>query len=369
MIRTNPPFRAEHIGSFVRPKKLIDARSKFVRGEIAAEELRKLEDDAIRSVIAMQERVGLQIVTDGEMRRNNWRDRFFENVGGFSDEKVDSSFTFTEDDGRQYKAMPVPRVSGKLERRQTITADDFAFLQKHTARTAKATLPSPSVVHFMAGDKALAGSPYADRKAFFGDVSKIYRQEIADLAALGCRYIQIDDTSLAIICDPRNQSLIRDRGEDPEELIDDYIDAINDSIRERPEGMVVGVHMCRGNAGKGVASGGYEPVARKMFNNLAVDAFFMEYDDERSGGFEPLREVPRNKMVVLGLISTKRPDLEPADEIKRRVEEATKYIDLDQLCLSPQCGFASIYLHARFDVDTEERKLANMIEIARQIWG
>ena len=369
MGRSKPPFRAEHVGSFVRPKHLIEARSKFNEGRASAEELRTIEDEAIRAVIAMQERVGLQVITDGEMRRNNWRDRFFENVDGFAADKIDSSFTFTEDSGKQYKAMPVPRVSGVLKRREKLTADDFAFLQKHARQTTKATLPAPSVVHFMSGDKALAGSPYSNRAAFFDDVTKIYRQEIADLAALGCKYLQIDDTSLAIICDPHNQDLIRKRGESPEDLIDDYIRAINDSIMDRPKDMVVGVHMCRGNAGKGVASGGYGPVANKMFNNLAVDAFFMEYDDERSGDFTPLREVPKSKIVVLGLISTKVPELEPIDEVKRRVDEAARYVDLDQLCLSPQCGFASIYLHARFDADTEERKLAHILEIARQIWG
>jgi len=366
--RTKPPYRAEHIGSFIRPKRLIEARTAFNKGKLSADDLREIEDEEIRAVIAMQERVGVRVITDGEMRRNNWRDRFFENVDGFAIETIESSFTFTEDSGKQYKAMPVPRVSGKLRRREKLTADDFGFLVKHTRRTAKATLPAPGVVHFMAGDKALAGSPYSNRKMFFDDVTTIYRQEIKDLAALGCRYVQIDDTSLAIICDPKNQELIRRRGEKPDELIDDYICAINESIKDRPTDMVVGVHMCRGNAGKGVASGGYGPVAHKMFNNLAVDAFFMEFDDERSGDFSPLKEVPRDKVIVLGIVSTKRPELEPADEVQRRVEEAARYVDMDRLCLSPQCGFASIFNHARFTPDLEERKLAHVVELADRIW-
>jgi 5-methyltetrahydropteroyltriglutamate--homocysteine methyltransferase len=250
-----------------------------------------------------------------------------------------------------------------------MTAEDFSFLKAATTRTAKATLPSPSANHFFAGDKSLAGSPYADRKSFLADVSAIYREEVADLARRGCTYLQIDEVPIAVLCDPRNQERVRARGEDPDTLIGDYIQAINDAVRDRPASMRVCVHLCRGNQGHGQASGGYDPVAARLFRDTAVDGFFLEYDTERAGGFEPLREVPKEKMVVLGLVSTKLPMLEPADLLKRRIDEASRHIDLDRLCLSPQCGFASSYMVDRFTVDDEERKLAHIVAVADAVWG
>jgi 5-methyltetrahydropteroyltriglutamate--homocysteine methyltransferase len=366
----NPPFRADHVGSLIRPRALIEARQQHEAGQVSAEALRDLEDATIHDAIAMQERVGLQAITDGEMRRFSWRDGFFESVDGFSRDRVESSFTFTEFSGARRRGMPVPVVVGKLARRKRITADDFAFTAGLTTRTAKATLPSPTVNHFFAGDVGLEQSPYrGDRRAFLAAVAAIYRQEVADLAALGCRYLQIDEVPTAVLCDPRNQEVVRARGEEPAALIQDYVAAINAAVRDRPPEMTVCVHLCRGNSGHGQASGGYEPFAEQFFGGLQVDGFFLEYDTERAGGFEPLRFVPADKRVVLGLLSTKLPELEPRDAIKRRVDAASRYVDLDRLGLSPQCGFASNYTTDRFTADDQERKLAHLVRLAREVWG
>jgi 5-methyltetrahydropteroyltriglutamate--homocysteine methyltransferase len=364
-----PPFRADHVGSFIRPVKLIEARDACDAGRLPREELRAIEDAAIRDVVAMQHRVGLQSITDGELRRHNWRDGFFESVAGFSEQRVESSFIFTDYSGEQRRGMPIPVVTGKLRRHKSITADDFAFTAALTDRTPKATLPSPTVNHFFSGDKGLAKSPYGDRRAYFADVAAIYREEIADLGRRGCRYLQIDEVPLAVLCDPRNKDIVRGRGEDPEQLIDDYIDAINACIRGRPEDMTVCVHLCRGNQGHGQASGGYEPVAERLFQKLNVDGFFLEFDTERAGGFEPLRYLPKGKRAALGLISTKLSELENADMLKRRLDEAAEHADLGQLCLCPQCGFASSYKVTRFTFDDEERKLAHMVKVADEIWA
>ena len=270
MAETKPPFRADHVGSLLRPQKLIAAHEAAAAGKLPPAELRSIEDEAIRAAVAMQERVGLRAVTDGEMRRNNWRDRFFERVDGWSRERIPSSFIFTEYSGEERRGMPIPTVVEKLRRRESLTADDFAFLKPLTKYTAKATLPSPSANHFFAGDRGFAGSPYRDRREFFADVNAIYRQEIADLAAKGCTYLQIDEVPVAVLCDPRNQAIVRARGEDPDALVEDYIAAINDAVRGRPPSMTVCVHLCRGNAGHGQASGGYDPVARRLFGALDV---------------------------------------------------------------------------------------------------
>lgn len=364
----NPPFHADHVGSLRRPPALIEAHTAHLQGKLSREALKELEDKAIDGAIAMQERVGLQAITDGELRRNNWRDRFFERVDGFSREKIASSFIFTDFSGKQYTGMPIPVVIGKLQWRENLTADDFDYLQERTKRTAKATLPSPSANHFFSGDKSLAQSPYKDRKAFFADVCAIYRREIADLGRRGCTYLQIDEVPIAVLCDPANQGRVRERGEDPSELIDDYIAAINDAVRERPAGMTICVHLCRGNQGHGQASGGYDPVAERLLQNTAVDGFFLEYDTDRAGSFAPLRYLPHGKSAILGLISTKLHELEPLDFIKRRLDEASRYVDLGRLGLSPQCGFASGYTTDRFSMEEQERKLAHLVKIAGEIW-
>jgi 5-methyltetrahydropteroyltriglutamate--homocysteine methyltransferase len=369
MSDSKPPFRADHVGSLLRSKKLIDAHAAHEAGKLPDDALRALEDAEIRAAVAMQERVGLKPVTDGELRRNNWRDRFFERVDGFSKERVPSSFIFTEYSGEQRRGNPVPTVIGKLRRRASMTAEDFSFLKPLTKATAKATLPSPTVNHFFSGDKSLKGSPYPDRHAFFADVAAIYRQEIADLAARGCTYLQIDEVPIAVLCDPRNKEIVRARGEDPDALIGDYIGVINDAVRDRPKSMTVCVHLCRGNGGHGQASGGYDPVAERLFRELAVDGYFLEYDTERAGSFAPLKVVPKGKIAVLGIISTKLRELEPADQVKRRIDEAARQLPLDQLALSPQCGFASSFQTDRFTFADQERKLAHMVKIAEEVWG
>jgi 5-methyltetrahydropteroyltriglutamate--homocysteine methyltransferase len=367
--QSKAPFRADHVGSLLRSKKLIAAHQAALEGKLPPAELRALEDAEIKQAVAMQERVGLHAITDGELRRNNWRDRFFERVDGFSKEKIPSSFIFTEDSGEQRRGMPIPVVVGKLKRRESMTAEDFAFLKPLVHETAKATLPAPSANHFFSGDASLKNSPYKDRRAYFADVTAIYRQEIADLAAGGCRYLQIDEVPIAVLCDPKNKAIVESRGEDAEELITDYCNAINDAVAGRPAGMTICVHLCRGNNGKGQASGGYDPVAERLFGVLDVDGFFLEYDTERSGSFEALRRVPKGKRVVLGIVSTKVNEVESADYLKRRIDDAARFIDLGQLCLSPQCGFASGFTTDRFTADDEERKLAQIVKVAHQIWG
>jgi 5-methyltetrahydropteroyltriglutamate--homocysteine methyltransferase len=367
--RIDPPFRADHVGSLIRPQALLAARKAHAEGKLPAGELRALEDRAIRDAVALQERVGLQAITDGEFRRNNWRDRFFERTDGYGADKIPSSFSFTEFSGETRRGMPVSYAVGKLKRRDPITADDFAALQKMTKRTAKATIPSPTVNHFFTGDKGLERSPYAgDRKAYFADIAAIYRQEISELAKLGCRYLQVDEVPLAVLCDPKNQEAVRARGEDPQLLIDDYIDLMNAAVRDRPADMTLCVHLCRGNSGHGQASGGYDPVAERLFQKLDVDGFFLEYDTERSGDFQPLRYVPKDRVVVLGLMSTKQKALEPIEELKRHVADAARFVDMSRLCLSPQCGFASSSEVDRFTADDEERKLAHLVSAAGQIW-
>jgi 5-methyltetrahydropteroyltriglutamate--homocysteine methyltransferase len=262
----------------------------------------------------------------------------------------------------------VPVVVDRLKRRESMTAEDFAFLAQRTKRTAKATLPAPSANHFFAGDQALANSPYKSREDYFADMCAIYRAEIADLARLGCTYLQIDEVPIAVLCDPRNRDRVRERGEDPESLIDDYIQAINDCLTQRPQGMTVCVHLCRGNQGHGQASGGYDHVAERLLGGTNVDGFFLEYDTERAGDFAPLRFLPKGKQAVLGMISTKLPELEPLDAIRKRLDDASRVVSMDQLCISPQCGFASGYTTDRFTLDDQERKLAHLVTIADAVW-
>ncbi|HEY3916482.1 MAG TPA: 5-methyltetrahydropteroyltriglutamate--homocysteine S-methyltransferase [Stellaceae bacterium] len=367
--KTNPPFRADHIGSMIRSPALLAARRDVAGGKGSVEALRALEDKEILGAIALQERAGLQAITDGEFRRNNWRDRFFERVDGYSQDKIPSSFTFTEFSGETRRGMPVRYAAGRLKQRESITAEDFGFVLKHTKRMAKATIPSPTVNHFFTGDAGLAKSPYAgDRRAYMADIAGIYRDEIAALGKLGCKYLQVDEVPLAVLCDPKNQDVVRARGEEPQKLIDDYIDLMNAAISGRPATMTICVHLCRGNAGHGQANGGYDPVAERLFQKLDVDGFFLEYDTPRAGDFQPLRYVPKNKTVVLGLISTKQKALEPVEELKRRVGEAAHYVDMDRLCLSPQCGFASSAEVDRFTAEDEERKLAHLVRAAAEIW-
>lgn len=367
--RAGPPFRADHVGSLIRPKALRAARQAFMGGEIDAGALRVIEDDCIRDAVALQERVGLHAITDGEFRRTSFRDGFFNNTDGYSEERCETDFEFHYADGSSRRASPVPKAVAKLKRRSGIVTADFAALKDLTGETPKVTLPSPSTNHFFIGDATFADGPYDSARDYMADVSAIYRQELAELADLGCRYVQIDEVPLPVLCDPGVREILRERGEDPETVRDIYCDAIDDVVRDRPEGMTVVVHMCRGNEGTaGLGSGSYDWIAERAFA-MDVDGFFLEYDTPRAGDFESLGHVSNGKIVVLGLLSTKVPDLEPADDLKRRVDEAARHVDLDQLCLCPQCGFASHYNYDRLTIDDEERKLAHLVAVADDIWG
>jgi 5-methyltetrahydropteroyltriglutamate--homocysteine methyltransferase len=315
--------------------------------------------------------VGIGAITDGEYRKRGWREFLYDRCEGFGPGTAAHSFPLTLADGTRIQIAPEPKVTAKLRRREPLSAGDFARLKPMTSRPTKANLPSPSVVHFYAGDAVLDRTVYADRGALLQDLARIMQEEVADLAARGCTYLQMDEVPLAVICDPRNWETVQSRGEDPDALIDSYIDAINASIRDRPATMSVCVHLCRGNAGRGLGEGGYEPIAERLFNRLEVDGFFLEYDTPRAGDFSPLRHVPKSKRVVLGLVSTKLETIEPPGELERRIDEAARFIDLDRLCLSPQCGFSSIAHGARrpLAMDAVERKLAHVVEVARRVWG
>jgi 5-methyltetrahydropteroyltriglutamate--homocysteine methyltransferase len=334
-------------------------------------ELLRIEDECIRDAVAMQERVGIGAITDGEYRKRGWREFLYDKCDGFGPETVERAFPIRMFDGTTLPTVREPKVTKALARREPLSADDFASLKQMTRRPIKANLPTPSVAHFFTGDVVFDRAVYPNAKALMDDLTRIMREEIADLAKRGCTYLQMDEVPLAVICDPANMEIVRRRGDDPEKLVDLYIDAINDSIRDRPPTMTVCVHMCRGNAGHGMASGGYELVAERMFNRLDVDGFFLEYDTSRAGDFQPLRYLPKPKKAILGLMTTKDATVEPVDALKRRIEEATQFVDLDRLCLSPQCGFASVPSRVRqsMSMDQVERKLARIVEVARDVWG
>ena len=364
-----PPFRAEHVGSFPRPDALVKARDDRAAGKLPLADLRKVEDAAVREVVAMQERVGVGAVTDGEFRRASWRDAPFEHLAGFTQERQESDFTFRLFDGSTRKAGPVPSVVAKLRRETPMTADTFEMLKGMTRKLPKANLPTPSVTHFFRGRAQIDQSVYPDIEGYFADVTKAYREEVADLAARGCTYLQLDEVPLALLADPNIKAIVKGRGEDPDRIIDLYIDAINDSIRDRPRDMAIAVHMCRGNMGHGMSDVGYEPIADKMFNKLEVNGFFLEYDTPRAGDFAPLRFLPKGKTAALGLVSTKQPEVESADALKRRLDEAAKHAPLDQFALCPQCGFSSNVGTGRFSLAQVEAKLARIVEVAKSVWG
>jgi 5-methyltetrahydropteroyltriglutamate--homocysteine methyltransferase len=368
--RTKPPFRADHVGSLIRPQALREARQAHLEGRLPAAELQALEDRLIREAVAMQERVGLQAVTDGEFRRTSFREVLFEGMEGFSRERVETDFSFAYADGSARRATPVPKVAARLKRSGSMAADDFKFLKAVARETPKVMLPAPSLAHWFVGDRVFSGSPYTDAREYLADIARIYREEIAELASLGCTYVQIDEVPIPVTCDPGVRATIARRGEDPMALIDLYVDAINEAIRDRPPGMTVVVHMCRGNEGvAGLGSGGYDAVAERVFGGLKVDGYLLEYDTPRAGDFAPLRFLPKNTIAVLGLASTKVLELESKDALKRRVDEAARIIDLDRLGLCPQCGFASLYRYDRMGLDVQERKLELLVTTAREIWG
>jgi 5-methyltetrahydropteroyltriglutamate--homocysteine methyltransferase len=367
--RTTPPFRADHVGSFLRPKELLDARERQRKGEISKADLRAVEDRAIRDVVRFQEDLGLQGITDGEFRRTYFHIDFLEQLDG-----VETSggiqVKFHSASGDVDFAPPVLKVTGKVRHARPIQLADFEFLKSAAKRMPKVTIPSPTMLHFRGGRGAISKEAYPDLEAFFDDVAAAYRDELAQLGAAGCRYVQLDDTNLAYLCDPKLREGAKARGDDPDELPKRYARLINGAIKGRPAGMQVCVHLCRGNFKSAwVAEGGYEPVAESLFNDLQVDGYFLEYDDARSGDFGPLRFVPKGKIVVLGLVTTKSAELETKGELKRRIDEAAKYMPLDQLCLSPQCGFSSTVHGNEIMREVQANKMRLVIDTAREVWG
>jgi 5-methyltetrahydropteroyltriglutamate--homocysteine methyltransferase len=363
-----PPFRADHVGSLLRPRELIEARDAYAAGSIDAVQLKQVEDRAIAAVIRLQEEVGLESITDGEYRRPNWRDGFVRAVEGLV--TTASPFHFRNEKGESRPTNDAPFATTRIRRAKGITTDEFSFVRKLTKRTPKVTMPSPSFMHFFLGPEAFAKTAYADVDAYFGDLIAIYREEIVALAALGARYLQIDEVPLALLCDPDIRQQIRARGEDPDRLVELYVDATNAAIRDRPTGMRVALHMCRGNSPTmWLGQGGYEAIAEKVFSGIEVDGFFLEFDTPRAGGFEPLRFIPRGKRAMMGLVSTKNRDIESADILKRRLEEASGHYPIEHMGLCPQCGFASGAKAQHLDVDIERAKLARIVEVARDVWG
>ena len=365
-----PPFRADHVGSLLRPAALLEARTQHQEGRISAQELRAVEDESIRDAVALQEEVGLEGITDGEYRRTYFHIDFLERIEGVSVSDSQYTVRFRGARGDVDFAPPILGVKGRLGRPEPIAVDDFTFLRSASGKTPKLCIPSPSMLHFRGGRGGVDEEAYPEIDGFFADLARVYREEIGDLAEAGCTYLQLDDTNLAYLCDPVHQQRARDIGEDPDQLPRTYAKLISESVAGRPEGMTVCIHLCRGNfRSSWVAEGGYDPVAETLFNEIDVDGFFLEYDDTRSGTFEPLRFVPKGKKVVLGLITTKLPDLESRDLLKRRIDEAAKYVPLEQLALSPQCGFSSTVHGNDLTVEEEIAKLRLVVEVASEVWG
>ncbi len=358
-----PPFRADQVGSLLRPVALAEARKQWKAGAITAPALKDAEDRAVRDAVAKQESIGLESITDGEFRRDWWHLDFMGLLDGV---------TMTANPGPKFggteEQPPIPTVTGRVACTKPIMADHFAFLRSATSKTAKMTIPSPSMLHLRGGRKSISAQAYPDIAQFWVDVSEAYRRAIAHLAAAGCTYLQLDDVSFSYLCDPKIQANCRANGDDPEALPRTYAEAINRALAGRPAGMTVTMHTCRGNFKSSfVASGGYDPVAEAMFS-ADVDAFFMEFDNERSGTFEPLRLLPRGKKVVLGLVTTKVGELEDKDTVKRRIDAAAKFVPLEDLCLSPQCGFSSTHHGNALSQDDQWRKLERIVEISREVW-
>jgi 5-methyltetrahydropteroyltriglutamate--homocysteine methyltransferase len=370
--RTTPPFRADHVGSLLRPRRLLDAREDLAKGSITAEELRTIEDEEITKLVQMQRDVGLQSATDGELRRGSWHMDFIYQLGGIEKVQSDIEVHFRNADGTVDFKPAAIAVQDKVRLDQTIFGEDFQFLQSVVSdgATPKLTIPSPNMVHYRSGRAALNPDVYPDIEPFWSDLQAAYADQIAAIAALGCRYLQLDDTSLAYLNDPSQRDYLTARGEDTPHLLDTYVRNINRALAGRPQELTITTHLCRGNfRSSWAAEGSYEYVAETLFGQLDVDGFFLEYDDERSGGFEPLRFVPRGKMVVLGLVTTKRPQLEDKDGLRRRIEEAARYVPMEQLCLSPQCGFSSTLEGNALTADEQKAKLQLVVETAAEVWG
>ena len=367
------PFRANHVGSLLRPPELHQARERRQRGEIGAAEWRAVEDRAIREVVKMQEDVGMQGITDGEFRRTLWNADFLSQFHGI---KVveglapDATKSFQNPNANVQRSPTQFVVTGKLAHDHGIETENFKFLASVTKQTPKQCIPSPSLVHFRTGRGGVDKTAYPQMEEFFADLARVFREEIAELAAAGCRYLQIDDVNFAYLCDPKMREGVRKIGEDPDKLPALYASLINDCIKDRPADMAVCTHLCRGNfASAWVAEGGYDPVAEVLFNELAVDGYFLEFDTPRAGNFAPLRYMPEGKKLVLGLVTSKSGELENPDDLKRRIDDASKLVPLDQLGISPQCGFSSTVLGNKLTIDDQIAKLKLVVQVAREVWG
>lgn len=371
MTSERPPFRADHVGSLLRPAALLAARDRFANGEISSDDLAGAEDEAIADIVAMQESVGLSSATDGEFRRAAWHMDFIYQLGGVTRTEGQIAVSFRNERETLSFTPSGLAVEDPIHLDHPIFSAAFMSLASMvTTATPKLTIPSPSMVHYRGGRAAINPAIYPELDAFWADLSAAYRDEVAALADLGCTYLQFDDTSLAYLNDPEQRAFIAQQGGDPEHQHEIYIRTMNDAIAAKPESMSITTHMCRGNfRSSWVAEGGYDFVAEALFGELNVDGFFLEYDDARSGGFEPLRFVPKNKRVVLGLITTKRGALEDKDALKRRIDEAARYVPLDQLCLSPQCGFSSTVEGNLLTYDEQVAKLRLVVEVASEVWG
>ena len=366
-LQSRPPFRADHVGSLLRPQALRQAFRRHGSGDMGEDEFARVQDQSIKDVVALQQEVGLEVVTDGEFRRGSYWGRFVERTQGF--EIKPASFKFRNDAGHEVE-FTAPYAKAEIKRKQPLALDEYEFLRGVTKLAAKITLPAPSTMHFYRCNDFADKSLYSDVKSFFADLATVFQQEIGELAAAGCRYVQLDEVAVALLCDPGIRVQIAKSGSDPDALVDLYIDSINQAVAGCPPDMTVGVHMCRGNfKGHYLGAGGYKSVAERFFANTKVNHFLLEYDTPRAGDFAPLRFVPKSKGVVLGLISSKTPALESLDHLKRRVEEATRYIDLDRLAISPQCGFASTVAGNPITEADERAKLALVVQAAKVIWG
>ena len=369
---SKPPFKADVVGSLLRPQAIHEARAKAERGELSAAQIRAVEDTGVAEAVALQREVGLNVCTDGEFHRRHWFLDFLERIDGI-EVRGGLPTKFHNEQGDIEFAPPRFEVLGKVRRSRPLALDDFKALKPIADRNgllAKQAIPSPMCVHFRGGRAAIDKKIYPDVEQFFADLTTVYRQEIADLYAAGCRYLQIDDTNLPFLCDPALRDNVRKMGEDPDTLPRLYVRMMNDALAGKPADLTVGVHMCRGNhASSWVAEGGYDPIAEQVFGDMQVDAFFLEYDSPRAGGFAPLRYLTGNKVAVLGLVTTKKGQLESKADIKRRIEEASKHVPMARLALSPQCGFASTIAGNALSADDQRRKLELVVQIAREVWG
>jgi 5-methyltetrahydropteroyltriglutamate--homocysteine methyltransferase len=365
-----PPFRADHVGSLLRPAKLHEARAKAERAEISSAELIEIEDECIRDAVALQEQAGLQAVTDGEFRRGHYLVDFLTGFAGIVPSHTSYALSFKGEGGAVGQTRSMLTVNAKVRRTKPVMVEPFKFLKSETSRTPKLCLPSPTWIHMRGGRKTVSETIYPDLAEFWSDIVRAFHEEIADLAHAGCTYLQLDEISFAFLCDTAIRERVRADGLDPDALTREYARVVNDIAAGAPASMTVTVHTCRGNfKSMWMAEGGYGRVAEIAFDQPDVDGYFMEYDTERAGGFEPLKYVPKDKKVVLGLVSSKKPELESKDVLKRRIDEAAKFFPLSQLCLSPQCGFASTHHGNRVSEEVEQRKLALIVEVANDVWG